>query len=192
MSSCPAAKECGLHSGNIKKADGTTEERKAERDLWSDASAVAALDKAAVEKLAGGARDKDTLLVLYAPWCPFCQVGSGPWVFCCCVCWGVGADMPILTCICVFSRYNPLWRCYMVALLNDWAGPTIKDDAPAPRSAVLLCLLTLTLHEFSDGPRATVTLLTSACVSTPASFSLSPRAWRQTTRRWRSSLPAAT
>lgn len=29
-----AAKECGLHSGNIKKADGTTEERKAERDLW--------------------------------------------------------------------------------------------------------------------------------------------------------------
>lgn len=70
------AKECGLHSGNIKKADGTTEERKADRDLWSEASAVAALDKAAVEKLAGGARDKDTLLVLYAPWCPFCQVGS--------------------------------------------------------------------------------------------------------------------
>ena len=29
-----AAKECGLHSGNVKKADGTTEERKAERDLW--------------------------------------------------------------------------------------------------------------------------------------------------------------
>jgi thiol-disulfide isomerase/thioredoxin len=99
MSSCPAAKECGLHSGNIKKADGTTEERKAERDLWSDASAVAALDKAAVEKLAGGARDKDTLLVLYAPWCPFCQVGGGPWVFGCCVL-GVGADMPILTRIC--------------------------------------------------------------------------------------------
>jgi hypothetical protein len=88
------AKECGLHSGNIKKEDGTTEERKAERDLWSDASAVAALDKAAVEKLAGGARDKDTLLVLYAPWCPFCQVrgwGGGGGVFsgvvssrCCC------------------------------------------------------------------------------------------------------------
>lgn len=70
------AKECGLHSGNIKKEDGTTEERKAERDLWGADSAVAALDKAAVEKLAGGARDKDTLLVLYAPWCPFCQVGA--------------------------------------------------------------------------------------------------------------------
>eukprot|EP00775_Hariotina_reticulata_P007156 gene7156-7371_t len=69
------AKECGLHSGNVKKEDGSTEERKAERDLWgADVnSAVAALDKAAVEKLAAGNRDKDTLLVLYAPWCPFCQ-----------------------------------------------------------------------------------------------------------------------
>lgn len=28
--------ECGLHSGNIKKADGTMEKRKAERDLWDD------------------------------------------------------------------------------------------------------------------------------------------------------------
>jgi hypothetical protein len=63
----------------VKKADGTTEERKAERDLWSEASAVAGLDKAAVEKLAGGARDKDTLLVLYAPWCPFCQVRGVGW-----------------------------------------------------------------------------------------------------------------
>ena len=26
-----------------------------------------------VEALASGKRDKDTLLVLYAPWCPFCQ-----------------------------------------------------------------------------------------------------------------------
>ncbi len=25
--------------------------------------------------MAGGAHDKDTLLVLYAPWCPFCQGG---------------------------------------------------------------------------------------------------------------------
>jgi hypothetical protein len=59
----------------VKKADGTEEERKAERDLWSEAgSAVAALDKAAAEKLADGDVDKDTLLVLYAPWCPFCQV----------------------------------------------------------------------------------------------------------------------
>eukprot|EP00879_Flechtneria_rotunda_P007673 GHRR01008046.1.p1 GENE.GHRR01008046.1~~GHRR01008046.1.p1 ORF type:complete len:356 (+),score=134.42 GHRR01008046.1:885-1952(+) len=67
------AKECGLHSGNIRKEDGSTEERKAERDLWSDGSNVEALDKAAAERLAAGDQDKDTLLVLYAPWCPFCQ-----------------------------------------------------------------------------------------------------------------------
>jgi thiol-disulfide isomerase/thioredoxin len=35
--------------------------------------AVEALDKATLEKLAGGDRDKDTMVVLYAPWCPFCQ-----------------------------------------------------------------------------------------------------------------------
>lgn len=31
------------------------------------------LDKSTLEKLAGGDRDKDTMLVMYAPWCPFCQ-----------------------------------------------------------------------------------------------------------------------
>uniref|UniRef100_A0A383WMC5 Thioredoxin domain-containing protein n=1 Tax=Tetradesmus obliquus TaxID=3088 RepID=A0A383WMC5_TETOB len=67
------AKECGLHSGNVKKADGSTEQKKAERDLWIDGSAVQGIDKAAAEKLAGGDRERDTLLVLYAPWCQFCQ-----------------------------------------------------------------------------------------------------------------------
>ncbi|KAG2445592.1 hypothetical protein HXX76_000204 [Chlamydomonas incerta] len=68
-----AAKECGLHSGNIKKADGTTEERKAERDLWPAGSAVATLSKDEVRALAAGTRSQGTLAVLYAPWCPFCQ-----------------------------------------------------------------------------------------------------------------------
>lgn len=73
----PPAKECGLHSGNVKKEDGTTEERKAERDLWGAGSAVVALDKAQAEALASSSsREQDTLLVLYAPWCPFCQVGE--------------------------------------------------------------------------------------------------------------------
>ena len=72
------AKECGLHSGNIKKGEnGAPDEvlRTAERDLWEagSGSAVEALDKARVQQLVGGERDKDTLLVLYAPWCPFCQ-----------------------------------------------------------------------------------------------------------------------
>jgi adenylyl-sulfate reductase (glutathione) len=43
------AKECGLHSGNIKKADGTTEERKAERDLWIEGN-VATLTKEQVRE----------------------------------------------------------------------------------------------------------------------------------------------
>ena len=44
---CDTEKEWGLHSGNIKKADGTTEARKAERDLWIEGK-VAALSKAQV------------------------------------------------------------------------------------------------------------------------------------------------
>ncbi len=68
-----AAKECGLHSGNIQKADGTTEQKKADRDLWIDGGAVTPLTKAQAEGLAAGKRDKDTLVVLYAPWCQFCQ-----------------------------------------------------------------------------------------------------------------------
>ncbi len=35
-----------------------------------------ALSSERVRELASGPRDKDTLLVLYAPWCPFCQ---GTW-----------------------------------------------------------------------------------------------------------------
>lgn len=110
-----AAKECGLHSGNV--VDSAEAEAKAEApDLWTGgapsrpvlalsrlpccdlegrgrskravlhvqggtarkqhsahAGAVEALDKATLEKLAGGDRDKDTMVVLYAPWCPFCQ-----------------------------------------------------------------------------------------------------------------------
>lgn len=71
------AKECGLHSGNVKKGgeDDAAGAAAAARDLWADASAVEALDRAGAEALAAGQRDKDTLLVLYAPWCQFCQVG---------------------------------------------------------------------------------------------------------------------
>mmetsp|Transcript_31383 Transcript_31383/g.80089 ORF Transcript_31383/g.80089 Transcript_31383/m.80089 type:complete len:416 (-) Transcript_31383:289-1536(-) len=66
------AKECGLHSGNIKKGDGSTEAKKADRDLWIDGR-VATLSKEQVRDIAAGKRDKDTVAVLYAPWCQFCQ-----------------------------------------------------------------------------------------------------------------------
>lgn len=42
-------------------------------DLWASGP-VEALDHAALEKLADGQRDKDTLVVLYAPWCQYSQV----------------------------------------------------------------------------------------------------------------------
>ena len=74
---CPsmaAAKECGLHSGNVAKSDGSSEARKSERDLWISGSAVEGLSKASIQDVVDGKRDKNTLLVLYAPWCPFCQV----------------------------------------------------------------------------------------------------------------------
>lgn len=37
------------------------------------AESVETLDKAKLEAMVGGERDKDTMVVLYAPWCQFCQ-----------------------------------------------------------------------------------------------------------------------
>ena len=110
------AKECGLHSGNIKKdetGEGKGNGAEETRDLFQS-PAVTALDKSRAEKLAkvgalvdctaargwvnskagparlrvrsgvdprpasrcpqGEGRDKDTLLVVYAPWCQWSQV----------------------------------------------------------------------------------------------------------------------
>lgn len=65
-------KECGLHSGNVGQS--ATEEAKAEAtDLWTD-SAVEPLSKEQLAQLKQGPRDKDTLVVLYAPWCQYSQV----------------------------------------------------------------------------------------------------------------------
>jgi phosphoadenosine phosphosulfate reductase len=55
--------ECGIHT------DGA--ERTFERDLWLDGALVAEVTQADV--IAGALAGKDTLLVVYAPWCPFCQ-----------------------------------------------------------------------------------------------------------------------
>ncbi|PRW60889.1 transducin beta 3 isoform A [Chlorella sorokiniana] len=66
-----AAKECGLHSGNISSASGD-EESKEDNDLWQG-GAVAALDKQQLAALLEGPREKDTFVALYAPWCRFCK-----------------------------------------------------------------------------------------------------------------------
>ena len=66
-------KECGLHSGNVSES---TDDAKAEAtDLWVG-TAVEALSKDQLAALKEGPRDKDTLVVLYAPWCQYSQVCS--------------------------------------------------------------------------------------------------------------------
>ncbi|KAF5838025.1 5'-adenylylsulfate reductase [Dunaliella salina] len=68
-----AAKECGLHSGNVQKnEDGSTMNQVVDRDLWVD-GAVEALSPQQMRDIAAGNRDRGTLAVLYAPWCQFCQ-----------------------------------------------------------------------------------------------------------------------
>lgn len=65
------AKECGLHSGNI--INSATEQAQQEaKDLYV-AGNVETLSKDQLSGLLAGKRDKDTLVVLYAPWCQFCQ-----------------------------------------------------------------------------------------------------------------------
>ena len=65
-------KECGLHSGNVGQS--AAEEAKAQAtDLWTN-SAVEPLSREQLAQLKEGPRDKDTLLVLYAPWCQYSQV----------------------------------------------------------------------------------------------------------------------
>lgn len=67
-------KECGLHSGNVVESAAEQAQREAERDLWDTDAHVEALSREQLAALAGGPRDKATLVVLYAPWCPYSQV----------------------------------------------------------------------------------------------------------------------
>ena len=65
-------KECGLHSGNV--VESASEQAKAEvQDLFQDTS-VEAVSKQQLQDMLDGKRDKDTLVVLYAPWCQYSQV----------------------------------------------------------------------------------------------------------------------
>jgi adenylyl-sulfate reductase (glutathione) len=66
------AKECGLHSGNIVQGAVDQAKEEAVRDLFQSKN-VESLGKEQLGSLLDGPRDKDTLVVLYAPWCRFCQ-----------------------------------------------------------------------------------------------------------------------
>ncbi|CAG9462290.1 unnamed protein product [Pedinophyceae sp. YPF-701] len=69
------AKECGLHSGNkgYTEEAGAGGESKEVPDLWAGNADVPAVAKAELEKIVGGERSGDMLLVQYAPWCQFSQ-----------------------------------------------------------------------------------------------------------------------
>ena len=68
-----AAKECGLHSGNVvQSAEEQAGKEAAAPDLYTT-KAVEGLSKDRLQALLDGPRDKDTMVVLYAPWCQFCQ-----------------------------------------------------------------------------------------------------------------------
>ena len=86
------AKECGLHSGNMVAAAAAQAAGEQQRDLWVG-GAVEALDKAQLQALLAGPRERHTLVVFYAPWCPFSQardplLGPGKGVCACrgCAC----------------------------------------------------------------------------------------------------------
>ncbi len=69
------AKECGLHSGNVVRS-ASEQARDELPDLWPSGP-VEALSRDQLAALKAGPRDKDTLVVLYAPWCQFSQVMEG-------------------------------------------------------------------------------------------------------------------
>ena len=65
-------KECGLHSGNV--VESAAEQAKDDvRDLFQDHS-VEAVSKQQLQDMMDGKRDRDTLVVMYAPWCQYSQV----------------------------------------------------------------------------------------------------------------------
>lgn len=73
-----ASKECGLHSGNVAKVGGQGDQEGAAKeipDLFLG-GAVEKLNKDTMVALAEGKRDKDTLVMLYAPWCQFCKAAE--------------------------------------------------------------------------------------------------------------------
>lgn len=71
------AKECGLHKGNLKE-DGAAQVNgnvaTTESDIFNSQSLVT-LSRTGIENLAKlESRKESWIVVLYAPWCPFCQV----------------------------------------------------------------------------------------------------------------------
>ncbi|KAJ4976373.1 hypothetical protein NE237_001479 [Protea cynaroides] len=80
------AKECGLHKGNIKQeaessnGSAQTNGRAAVADIFSSSNVVN-LTRTGIENLTRlEDRREPWLVVLYAPWCPFCQAMEGSYM----------------------------------------------------------------------------------------------------------------
>ncbi|KAK4858693.1 hypothetical protein QYF36_020568 [Acer negundo] len=78
------AKECGLHKGNIKQEDGVqlngNGAAPAAADIFNSQNLVT-LSRTGIENLARlENRQEPWLVVLYAPWCQFCQALEGSYV----------------------------------------------------------------------------------------------------------------
>ncbi|XP_022142140.1 5'-adenylylsulfate reductase 1, chloroplastic-like [Momordica charantia] len=79
------AKECGLHKGNLKQEDaaelnGNTNGAATNEDIFESQNLVS-LTRAGIENLARlEGRKEPWLVVLYAPWCRFCQAMEASYV----------------------------------------------------------------------------------------------------------------
>ena len=74
-------KECGLHSGNLSKEEKEKQDKREEdaADIFTDASAISVETRESMEKrISRGLKNEESeMIVLYAPWCPFCQAMEG-------------------------------------------------------------------------------------------------------------------
>jgi adenylyl-sulfate reductase (glutathione) len=71
------AKECGLHKGNIEESQAAAKSANGNGASSADifqSQAVVSLTRTGIENLLRlDSRSEPWLVVLYAPWCPFCQ-----------------------------------------------------------------------------------------------------------------------
>lgn len=78
------AKECGLHKGNIEKDNQAAPKANGNGAGAADifqSQAVVSLTRTGIENLLRlESRSEPWLVVLYAPWCPFCQAMEASYV----------------------------------------------------------------------------------------------------------------
>ncbi|KAL1216886.1 5'-adenylylsulfate reductase 2 [Cardamine amara subsp. amara] len=75
------AKECGLHKGNIKEENGVADSKPVVVQEIFESNNVVTLSRGGIENLMKLENRKEPwLVVLYAPWCPFCQAMEASYI----------------------------------------------------------------------------------------------------------------